>query len=234
MSFLRINYHLLLFFVIYARFFTLNDIFLSISPFYTRLFKVEVRFMRAISNYINSIPDLSKTDKARLTYIISCIIYEGSKILLFLAFFFCIHKLDGFIYSLIILLPLRIISGGLHFKHYTACLLFSFLYFYVVNVLLMPFRLPLTISFILLTVCAVINYKIGPITSNSRPQLQPEEIRKGKLNIFIATCYDLILTILFFDSAISTVGFWTIVLHTLQLVLAFWKKKRGEICVQKD
>lgn len=190
--------------------------------------------MHVISNYINAIPNLSKADKAKLTYVISCIIYEGSKLLLFLLFFCCIHQLDSFIYSLIILLPLRIISGGLHFKHYTSCLGFSFLYFYLVNVTLLPLKLPLIISFIILTMCTVINSKIGPITSNSRPQLNPEEIKKGKLNIFIATCYDFILTILFFDTAISTVGFWTIVLHTLQLITANFRKKRGELHVQKN
>lgn len=188
--------------------------------------------MHVISDYIDTIPDLSKADKAKLNYVISCIIYEGSKILLFLLFYSYIHQLNSFFYSLIMLLPLRIISGGLHFKHYTACLTFSFLYFYLAIIILMPFRLPLVISSILLIVCAVINYKIGPVTSNSRPQLKPEEIKKGKLNIFIATCYELILTVLFFDTVLSTVGFWTIVLHTLQLIIADFQKKRGELHAQ--
>ncbi len=188
--------------------------------------------MHVISDYINAIPDLNRTEKARLNYIISCIIYEGSKLLLFFLFFCCIHKLDGFLYSLIILLPLRFISGGLHFKHYISCLVFSFMYFYLVNVVLMPFKFPLFISIIILSVCAVTNFIIGPITSDSRPQLTKEIINKGKLNIFIATCYELILTFLFFDTAISTVGFWTIVLHTLQLIIANFRKKRGELHVQ--
>ena len=96
-------------------------------------------------------------------------------------------------------------------------------------VVLEPFKLPIGISSLLLIVCAVINYKIGPVTSISRPQLKPEEIKKGKLNIFIATCYEVILTMLFFDTVLSTIGFWTIVLHTLQLIIANFRKKRGEI-----
>lgn len=185
--------------------------------------------MHVISDYIDKIPNLSKADKAKLHYVISCIIYEGSKIFLFLIFFSCIHQLNSLFYSMIILLPLRIISGGLHFKHYTACLAFSFLYFYMAIVVLEPFKLPIGISSLLLIVCAVINYKIGPVTSISRPQLKPEEIKKGKLNIFIATCYEVILTMLFFDTVLSTIGFWTIVLHTLQLIIANFRKKRGEI-----
>ena len=43
--------------------------------------------MHVISDYIDKIPNLSKADKAKLHYVISCIIYEGSKIFLFLIFF---------------------------------------------------------------------------------------------------------------------------------------------------
>lgn len=188
--------------------------------------------MHVISDYINAIPDLSKTDKAKINYVISCMIYEGSKLLLFAIFFGCIHQLEGFFYSLIILLPLRIISGGLHFKHYIACFAFSFLYFYLVNIVLVPFKFPLGISIIILSLCAVLNCKIGPITSNSRPKLKAEDIKKGKFNIFIATCYETILTVLFFNTSISVVGFWTIVLHTLQLIIADFRMKRGEKNVQ--
>lgn len=188
--------------------------------------------MHVISDYINAIPSLDKTEKAKLNYLISCIIYEGSKLFVFSLFFGYFHQLDSFVYSLMTLLPLRIISGGLHFKHYISCLVFSFLYLYLVNVTLMPLKLPLGISIILLYICAVTNYKFGPITSSSRPKLKPEEIRKGKLYIFIATCYELMLTVLFYDTPISVVGFWTIILHTLQLIIANYRKKRGETHVQ--
>ena len=71
------------------------------------------------------------------------------------------------------------------------------------------------------------NYRIGPITSDSRPALTPEEIRRGKFHILVATIYDTILTTLFYETPLAPIGFWTIVLHSMQLIIAKLRKKRG-------
>lgn len=187
--------------------------------------------MRVISDYLDTIPDLSTSDKAKLNYFFSCIIYEGSKILLFLLFFTLTHHLKGFLYSIIILLPLRIISGGLHFKHYTSCLAFSFGYFYLVNVPLSDNMPAYGFTLVTLCICILINYYIGPVTSDSRPVLSAEDIKRGRLHIVIATVYDTILTALFYEKPLAPIGFWTIVLHSMQLIIAKLRKKRGEKCV---
>lgn len=186
--------------------------------------------MRVISDYLDTIPDISESDKARLNYFFSCIIYEGSKILLFLFFFTLVQRLKGFLYSMIILLPLRIISGGLHFKHYTSCLAFSFGYFYLVNVPLSSMMPSYSITLVVLCICILINYYIGPVTSDSRPLLSSEDIRKGRVHIVIATVYDTLLTALFYETTLAPIGFWTIVLHSVQLIIAQLRKKRGEKC----
>ena len=187
--------------------------------------------MRIIADYLDSVPDLSKSDKAKLNYFFSCIVYEGSKIILFLIFFALTQRLEGFLYSMLILLPLRIISGGLHFKHYLACLTFSFGYFYIVNIPLANLMPSLPITLLILCGCILINYQIGPITSDSRPSLAPEEIRRGKFHILVATIYDTILTAIFYETSLAPIGFWTIVLHSVQLIIAKLRKKRGEKCV---
>lgn len=186
--------------------------------------------MHVISNYLDTIPDLSASDKAKLNYFFSCIAYEGSKIILFLIFFAITQHLKGFLYSLIILLPLRIISGGLHFKRYLSCFAFSFGYFYLVNIPLRNIMPAFWLTLIVLCVCILVNYRIGPITSDSRPILTQEAIKRGKLHIFVATAYDTILTALFYETPLAPIGFWTIVLHSVQLVIAKLRKKRGEKC----
>ena len=184
--------------------------------------------MRVISDYLDTVPNLSASDKAKLNYLFSCLLYEGSKIILFFAFFAITRHLKGFLYSMIILLPLRIISGGLHFKHYLSCLAFSFGYFYLVNIPLMPIIPNLEITLLILCICIVVNYRIGPVTSDSRPTLPPEKIKQARFHIFLATLYDTILTALFYETALAPIGFWTIVLHSVQLVIANIRKKRGE------
>ena len=181
--------------------------------------------MQIISNYLDTIPNLSSYDKAKLNYFFSCILYEGSKILLFLVFFAMTQHVKGFLYSVLILLPLRIISGGLHFKHYLSCLAFSFAYFYLVTIPLKTIMPCFEATLIILSICILTNYKIGPIISHSRPVLSQEKISQSKFYILIATVYDLILTALFFETQLAPVGFWTIVLHSVQLIIAKFAKK---------
>lgn len=187
--------------------------------------------MRAISDYLDTVPDLSASEKARLNYFFSCIIYEGSKIILFLLFFTLTKHIKGFLYSMLILLPLRIISGGLHFKYYTSCLAFSFGYFYLVIIPLSDHMPAYSFTFVTLCICILINFYIGPVTSDSRPVLSAEDMKRGKLHIFIATVYDTLLTMLLYDTELAPIGFWTIVLHSVQLIIAKLRKKRGEKCV---
>lgn len=189
------------------------------------------KIVHIISNYLDSIPDLNSAEKAKLNYFLSCIVYEGSKIILFIIFFAITQHLKEFLYSMILLLPLRIISGGLHFKHYLACLAFSFGYFYLVTMPLSTYISPYGITLVILGICIFINYRLSPITSDSRPPLSSEAVKRARLHILIATAYDAILTALFFDTDLAPVGFWTIVLHSVQLIIAKMKKKRGEKCV---
>lgn len=176
-------------------------------------------------------PDLSTSDKAKLDYFLSCIVYEGSKIILFLLFFAITHHLKGFLYSMLILLPLRIISGGLHFRHYLSCLAFSFGYFYLVNVPLMNIMPTFEITLLTLFICILINCLIGPVVSSSRPALTLDKIQRGRFYIFLATVYDTVLTVLFCETVLAPIGFWTIVLHSVQLIIGNLRKKRGEKCV---
>ena len=184
--------------------------------------------MRIIMDYLDTIPDLSTEDKAKLNYFFLCLLYEGSKILLFLAFFTITHHLRGFLYSLLILLPLRIISGGLHFKHYLSCLAFSFGYFYLVNIPLSNLIPGYKSTLFILCICILINIYIGPVTSDTRPTLSLDHKKRSQINIALVTIYHTLLTALFYETPLAPTGFWTIVLHSMQLIIANQRKKRGE------
>ena len=84
------------------------------------------------------------------------------------------------------------------------------------------------ITLAILSVCILINYNIGPVTSDSRPTLSAEALKRGKLHIVIATLYATILTALFYETPLAPIGFWTIVLHSVQLIIANLRKKRGK------
>lgn len=183
--------------------------------------------MELLSKLMKQNKQISEKQKKMATYHLKCWLYDGSKFLLFLVFFYFIERLDMYLYAFIILLPLRLNTGGLHFKHYWSCLLFSFGYMLTVTIPLADVRLPYGVSILLLLLCVVINGSIGPICSASRPELPQQEIIKYRQKGALLTCYDTLLTMLFWDTHLAPVGFWTVVLHSLQLIIGNLRKKGG-------
>lgn len=184
--------------------------------------------MQLLSKYIDENLNISSNEKQHLIYFIKCIFYDLSKLIVFITFFICIKRINEFLYAFILSFPLRIVSGGLHFKKYWSCFGFSFLYFTLLTIPLAHVRLPYSISIIILLACSLIIFLLAPIQSASRPPLPNSEIFQCKKKAVFASLYGTILTTLFFDTYLASTGFWTIVLHTLQLVIAFLLKKRGE------
>lgn len=187
--------------------------------------------MQLLTKLIYQNESIPEEQKKYVLFHIKCFLYDGSKFLLFLLFFLFINRLDMYIYAFIIMLPLRLTSGGLHFKHYWSCLLFSFGYMLLVTVPLATVRLPYGVSIIMLLLCIIVNGSIGPICSASRPALPQQEIILARQKAIMLTVYATILTILFWETTLAPVGFWSIILHSLQLLIGNMIKKRGEkIC----
>lgn len=184
--------------------------------------------MRLLSDFIDENMDISEWDKKLLLFSINCIFYDVSKLLLFILIFFLLHRLDLFLFASVILLPLRMISGGLHFKHYSTCLFFSLGYFLIVTIPLAELSMPFGVMLPSLLLCMAINVALGPIRSASRPPLPESEIIHCKKKTLVATCYGILLIMLFYRTKLAPVGYWTILLHSVQLIIARLLKKRGE------
>ena len=80
--------------------------------------------------------EYSDYDLRRVRYFYSCLLYEVSKFIIIGGFFCLFGLLPEYVFSVLFICPLRILSGGLHFRSYLGCLLFSILYF---SVSIMPF-----------------------------------------------------------------------------------------------
>ncbi len=184
--------------------------------------------MQNILHMASESANLNSKEQKFLIFRLKCILYDISKLILFTAFFAVMHKLSGFIFAFLIFYPIRQISGGLHFKHYFSCLVFSFVYMLLVVAVLSPLTLELAVVVPILAVCATVIYAIGPIRPPSRPALSKQEFAEHRKKAFSIVCYEAVLVVLFFDSELASVGYWTIILHTLQLVIAFIVKKGGE------
>lgn len=154
------------------------------------------------------------------------ILYDVSKTIIFLIFFLATGRLPEFLFAVVPLILLRTRSGGIHFHKYWTCFLASFVYLYTV-ICILPKAVtvhPLLIYLILL-LCAVLDYMIGSASLKERPVIRDEFMinqkkqfaRKAKIQSFQVVFIVAVLFYIFPDSQYLIVSFWTVVLHTLQL-----------------
>lgn len=153
---------------------------------------------------------------------------EIYKLVILLIFFLCIGKLPEYLFSLAILLPVRIYSGGLHMRSNICCFVFSFC-FTSLSVCIFPlikttasFDAVIYITaFILIAVLSPFSSPKKPITTKSR-----YIFFKG-MSCLMCAISIVIFLILYHHGNINFahVGMWTIFLQSLQLLPAHILKK---------
>ena len=174
----------------------------------------------------------SDYDIAKVKYVLASLFSEFSKLLLFGTLFGVLGYFYPFLFSIILLLFLRINIGGLHCKHYLSCFALSFFILYL-SIIFFPYIVNISFIFIfaISTVCMIINYYIGPIASPFRPS--PNSVLlKSCRNLGFIILFNYILFVSIFQNIEALelyiqVGFWTILLHTIQLIIAKITRKRG-------
>lgn len=146
------------------------------------------------------------------------IFYDLSKTLIFLIYFCAMGKFMEFIFAAVPLILLRTKTGGIHLKKYWSCFLFSLAYFLAV-IYVLPALItvhPLAV-YVILLICAVTDYMLGPNTLSKRPDPTEEMVKKAKIASFQVVFIVAVLFFIFPDVPYLIVSFWTVVLHTVQL-----------------
>jgi len=180
-----------------------------------------------IKTYLKNTYELSNYQIAQIFFLWKTIFSEVSKILI-IGFLFH-EELPLYIFALLVMLFLRSFMGGLHFYTYLNCLLGSAIYIglaiYVLPHIPVAFYLQI---FLLLLSILICNY-IGPVTSKYRPESCKRHFTQYKrLTTGFIFVYTLILFIIPRNNAYFCVGFWVILLHSLQLIIAKIQMKGGE------
>ena len=161
-------------------------------------------------------------------YYMQCIISEGSKIFLFAIVFNALSLLQEYFIALLMLFILRTNGGGIHCKKYISCFLLIF-FMLLGNIILAQYCiLEISMQLLALILCLPITVVLVPITSHSRPKLKNKVIKKSKLITFFFILFFLLYTYLIPPNIIHTIGFWTIIMHTCQLILANILRRRSQ------
>lgn len=182
--------------------------------------------MDARKQWLQNRYQLTNYQIAQLEFLFKTVVSEVSKILLMGILFY--RNLPFYFFALFITLILRCSMGGIHFYSYIGCFLMSLLYLWLGIRMLPHIPLPLNIQLPVLFACMFICYRIGPITSKYRQPYSMRYIQRCKrISSSFIFLYLLILYIMP-ESEYLSVGFWVVVLHSLQLLLAKFIKKGNE------
>lgn len=171
-----------------------------------------------MQRYIQEKYNFSNYQMKQLAYVLKTILAETSKIIILLILFH--NNILQCLYTILLLSLLRTSAGGIHFHSYWSCLIATIVFF-ALNILILPnIPFPEHIEICLLCACGIINYKYAPITAPGHIELPISTIHRSKLKAFATIeIYAAILYILPRNQYIQ-IGFWIIIIHTLQLIIA--------------
>lgn len=172
-----------------------------------------------LNSYLQLQLKFTSSEAAKIIYGLQGLLSELSKLLIILAVSFPLGYTDEILVATIVLLSIRCNSGGLHFAHYTSCLIFT-CSFYSAVIALSSF--PLTDAYLSFGLLFSLGIFIltGPITSVLRPRLTPQEVQRYTHRvIFLLLIYSSVLILL--DSLpYRKIIYWVIVLQIFQLLCA--------------
>lgn len=160
---------------------------------------------------------------AQLRYAFVVCAAEISKAIIIGVFY--LDRIPLFLWTLLIFQLMRQATGGLHCKTYLSCLAVSFI-FIVLSIDILPlFSVSRLLQLVLLFACIIISHCIGPVISDIHIPLSQEAISKAKLRLITIIFIYMVLLFIMPRNIYITVGFWVIILNTLQLIVARIRKE---------
>lgn len=170
---------------------------------------------------------LSHSDLRKMRYGMTAIAYEVIKIIVLFIIFKIFNSLDLFLFSLCILMSIRIFAGGLHFDSSLICFIVSFIFF-ILTVILLPniFLIGFYPGLIIGLIGVLILSLNSPRPSALRPIINKKRRQILKfLSAFSSLLWLIILLIFIQNPIFFACGIWTIFLQALQLLLGKEEKQ---------
>lgn len=173
----------------------------------------------ALYQKIQTTYDFTDFEMQKINYTISVFKCEFSKIIILGAAFAFLGIFREFMVLMLMLIPVRRYSGGVHFRHYSSCFIFTALFF-ALPVLLRHIVLSYPLQLAILGISIAVTYIVGPVTAPNRPPLEYKMYQKFRL---ISTGLVLAWSIIIAFAGVfpyQNICFWMITLQTIQLICA--------------
>ncbi len=174
--------------------------------------------MNYLMNKLKNIYDYSDYEISLIQYALTASFYDLSKLIIFGIYYFYTDRLIPYFFALLPLILLRTQNGGIHFKKYWTCFLFTFGYLELC-ISILPALIPLPQSTMhgILLLCAVMNWFIGPNSLTRKKDMDAAFVKKAKRCTLLVIMGLEVLLAVYSVNAYLGVSFWTAVLHTGQL-----------------
>lgn len=158
--------------------------------------------------------------EVKIRYAWEIIRSETVKCIIILVVFMLFDKVGLYVAGLLFLLPLRAVSGGLHFEREISCLIFSLLTM-VLGLIVFPEYIPCG-PWIYLAAAAVIVMMgiISPVTSPNKPIVSIRKWKRMKLMTILISVMEMIVIAVLINKG-NSYGyplFWIFVIQGLQLI----------------
>ena len=166
----------------------------------------------------------------KIAYAIEVVKNEFIKFIVMAVFFAATGQFFPYCFALVILLPVRIFSGGFHLETKLGCFIFSLVVFLmpIFAALLLP--IPKEALILVLVPVAAVTILCSPVASKKRPiktQARRKSLKTKSIVFILLDCA--VLAVLFWQEEIRylSVGVWILALHSLQLLVSWlhvkWK-----------
>ncbi len=173
-----------------------------------------------IGEYLISSNNLNVDDSQKLLFSLKVLIGELSKFIILLAAFSFFRMGKEFFFAVIALLLIRTFTGGLHFKTYTGCLVFTTFFFgaSLASARFFPFN---TIETIIIAISISFLLAIfSPVVSKNRPVYSSRKLFAYKIigiSIVLIHCGASLITT---DNQYLTHAIWVYIFQTIQIIVA--------------
>jgi len=171
--------------------------------------------------YIENNSKFNKPEELeQIQYAVATILNETFKILILIILFGIIGNLNYFLFSMLILLSIRLFSGGLHAKSLWGCLIWTTLFFTLTSVIapLIPKLNPYVYYILSILNLAVIIVQ-APFPNKKRPIKKKKRKQYLKiLAVFFSILWTYILLFKINNSIYLNCGIATILLQASQLI----------------
>lgn len=176
--------------------------------------------MSRIASYYSQNKLLPEQTITHMIYGITAVLNELSKLIVYGIFFSLTHQLYAYFFILLILLPLRWDSGGLHCKTYWGCFCCSFLMFMGLIYLPYIFTPDKSILTFLILLFSILSLSHVPYAPSFRPITDPLRICHMRIfYILLVLIWLIILNYLSMPSLLAYSGLYTLLFQTSQLLI---------------